>query len=271
MTVSASNTAANPAASDLPTLSHYQIRAQLGEGGFGDVYEAWDSKLRRSVAIKRMKHVPNAPTSLLKEARLAASLQHAAFVKIFAIEEDGDSTAIVMELVPGTTLRVWGHGQPQQPGQVLELIRQVADAMQEAHAAGLTHGDLKPSNLILEPGGKLRILDFGLATQTDSQATASVSQLDPQGTIAYMAPELMLGTLANAKSDIYALGVICYELLNGSRPHAHLSGLALAAAHMQASSDGWDYPATLPTPVIQLIRAMTASKPELDQDYQPAA
>jgi tetratricopeptide (TPR) repeat protein len=165
--------------------------------------------------------------------------------------------------VPGTTLRVWGHGQPQQPAQVLELIRQVADAMQEAHAAGLTHGDLKPSNLILEPGGKLRILDFGLATQTDSQATASVSQLDPQGTIAYMAPELMLGTLANAKSDIYALGVICYELLNGSRPHAHLSGLALAAAHMQASSDGWDYPATLPTPVIQLIRAMTASKPEL--------
>ncbi|WP_295751870.1 serine/threonine-protein kinase [Undibacterium sp.] len=266
MTVSASDSAtvANPpAASDLPTLSHYQIRAQLGEGGFGDVYEAWDSKLRRSVAIKRMKHVPNAPTSLLKEARLAASLQHAAFVKIFAIEEDGDSTAIVMELVPGITLRVWGHGQPQQPAQVLELIRQVADAMQEAHAAGLTHGDLKPSNLILEPSGKVRILDFGLATQTDSQATASVSQLDPQGTIAYMAPELMLGTLANAKSDIYALGVICYELLNGSRPHAHLSGLALAAAHMQASSDGWDYPASLPTPVIQLIRAMTASKPEL--------
>ncbi|AZP11629.1 protein kinase domain-containing protein [Undibacterium parvum] len=266
MTVSASDSAtvANPAAaSDLPTLSHYQIRAQLGEGGFGDVYEAWDSKLRRSVAIKRMKHVPNAPTSLLKEARLAASLQHAAFVKIFAIEEDGDSTAIVMELVPGITLRVWGHGQPQEVAQVLELIRQVADAMQEAHAAGLTHGDLKPSNLILEPGGKLRILDFGLATQTDSQATASVSQLDPQGTIAYMAPELMLGTLANAKSDIYALGVICYELLNGSRPHAHLSGLALAAAHMQASSDGWDYPANLPTPVIQLIRSMTASKPEL--------
>lgn len=253
---------AAPAASALATLSHYQIRAQLGEGGFGDVYEAWDSKLRRSVAIKRMKHIANAPTSLLKEARLAASLQHAAFVKIFAIEEDGDSTAIVMELVPGITLRVWGHGQPQQPAQVLELIRQIAAAMQEAHAAGLIHGDLKPSNLILEPSGKVRILDFGLASQADSQATASLSQLDPQGTIAYMAPELMLGTLAHTKSDIYALGVICYELINGSRPHAHLSGLALAAAHMQANSDGWDYPADLPAPVIQLIRAMTASKPE---------
>lgn len=260
---SVSSTAvAAPAAPVLPTLSHYQIRAQLGEGGFGDVYEAWDSKLCRSVAIKRMKHLAHAPTSLLKEARLAASLQHAAFVKIFAIEEDGDSTAIVMELVPGITLKQWGQGQPQEASKVLELVRQIAAAMQEAHAAGLTHGDLKPSNLILEPSGKVRILDFGLASQADSQATASVSQLDPQGTIAYMAPELMLGTLAHAKSDIYALGVICYELINGSRPHAHLSGLALAAAHMQANSDGWDYPADLPAPVIQLIRAMTASKPE---------
>lgn len=265
MTVSNHESASGTAtpAPALPALSHYQIRAQLGEGGFGAVYEAWDSKLCRSVAIKRLKHLEsaNAQAALLKEARLAASLQHAAFVKIHAIEEDGEGTAIVMELVPGPTLKQWGQGQPQAPSKVLELIRQIADAMQAAHAAGLIHGDLKPSNLILEPGGRVRILDFGLASQADPQATASLSELDPQGTIAYMAPELMLGTLPNPQTDLYALGAILYELVNGSRPHAHLSGLALAAAHMQASSDGWNYPADLPAPVIQLIRSMTASKP----------
>lgn len=250
------------------SLNHYQIRRRLGEGGFGEVYEAWDSKLHRPVAIKRLKLAADLPASadLLREARLAASLQHPAFVHIYAIEEDGDSQSIVMELVPGITLKAWmAAHSPSEAGYqatVLGLVRQIAVAMQEAHTRGLIHGDLKPSNLIVEPSGKLRILDFGLARQTDAQATTSVSQLDPQGTIAYMAPERMTGAKASVQSDMYALGTILYEMLTGARPHAELSGLSLAAAMMQSSSDAWDYPETLTSALTKLVRSMTAKQPE---------
>ena len=250
------------------SLNHYQIRRRLGEGGFGEVYEAWDSKLHRPVAIKRLKLAADLPASadLLREARLAASLQHPAFVNIHAIEEDQGSQSIVMELVPGLTVKEWMQAHPiDEAGYqqtVLEFVRQIAEAMQEAHATGLIHGDLKPSNLIIEPSGKVRILDFGLAQKADAQATTSVSQLDPQGTIAYMAPERMTGAKASVHSDMYALGTILYELLTGARPYAGLSGLSLAAAMMQSSSDAWDYPDTLAPALTKLIRAMTAKQPE---------
>jgi len=252
------------APNNLFTLSHYQIRRCLGEGGFGEVFEAWDTKLCRSVAIKRLKNILAAvhPDSLMKEARLAASLQHTAFVKIYAIEEDDNSQAIVMELVPGITLKQWIQNQPQDHTKALSLALQIAEAMQEAHASGLIHGDLKPSNLIIEPSGKLRILDFGLASKGDSHATTSMLQLDPQGTIAYMAPERLLGNFPSTQSDIYALGAILYELLCGARPFANLTGLALAAAHMQSTSDSWSYAETIAQPLIKLIRSMTARMPE---------
>jgi eukaryotic-like serine/threonine-protein kinase len=244
--------------------SHYQIRSRLGEGGFGEVYEAWDTKLCRSVAIKRLKNALNTQRSesLIKEARLAASLQHTAFVKIHSIEEYENSQSIVMELVPGITLKQWIQTQPQDQLKALEVVRQIAEAMQEAHASGLIHGDLKPSNLIIEPSGKVRILDFGLAIKGDIQATTSLLQLDPQGTIAYMAPERLLGAQPSLQSDIYALGAILFELLAGARPFASLTGLALAAAHMQSTSDSWNYPESISPPIIKLIRGMTARQPE---------
>ena len=262
--ITGENTTLFDAPNTLFTLSHYQIRRRLGEGGFGEVFEAWDTRLCRRVAIKRLKNILAAvhPDSLIKEARLAASLQHTAFVKIYAIEEDDNSQAIVMELVPGITLKQWIQNQPQDHTKALSLALQIAEAMQEAHASRLIHGDLKPSNLIIEPSGKLRILDFGLASKGDNHATTSMLQLDPQGTIAYMAPERLLGNLPSAQSDIYALGVILYELLCGARPFASLTGLALAAAHMQSTSDSWNYPETIAQPLIKLIRSMTARQPE---------
>lgn len=255
------------------SLRHYEFKKRLGEGGFGQVHEAWDSKLCRPVAIKQLKAIAGTEgpgstiqtTSLLKEARLAASLKHPAFVKIFAIEEEDNSQSIVMELVPGLTLKQLLQQQPQQPlpeQQAINIISQVAEAMQEAHASGLIHGDLKPSNLMVEPDGKVRILDFGLASQTDAQATTSMSQLDPQGTIAYMAPERMMGNPAGVQSDIYALGVILYETLTGQRPFANASGLALAAALMQSNSDTWEFPAGCKPELIRLVLAMTARQTE---------
>ncbi|MFA9276043.1 MAG: protein kinase [Candidatus Aquirickettsiella gammari] len=242
-------------------LLHYQLGKSLGEGGFGHVYQAWDAKLHRQVAIKYLKNV--APgVDLMKEARLAASLQHAAFVKVHALEQAGDSQAIVMELVPGRTLRQVLDTQTPSISHVIDIVLQVAQAMQEAHAAGLVHGDLKPSNLMQEPSGVVRILDFGLAIQADRDATTSLVQSDPQGTIAYMAPEVLTGASLRPSSDIYALGVILYELLTGARPFANLSGLALAAAVIQSNSDQWPWPDHLPQILRQLVRAMTARQIE---------
>jgi eukaryotic-like serine/threonine-protein kinase len=243
--------------------AHYAFRARLGEGGHGEVYEAWDAKLQRSVAIKRVKHdALAAGADLVHEARMAASLHHPAFVKVHAIEETDDGQFIVMELIPGRTLKqVLAGGKPAL-ADALVWTRQVAEAMQDAHASGLVHGDLKPSNLMLEPGGKVRILDFGLALRQDMLATTTVTQSEPQGTIAYMAPERLLGALPDACGDIYSLGTMLYEMAVGVRPFSTLNGLALAAAHIQSSSDSWDYPDSLDTALIALIRAMTARQPD---------
>jgi len=241
-------------------MQHYQLRRCLGEGGFGEVFEAWDSRLCRTVAIKRMKHgIARARADLLHEARMAASLQHPAFVRIHALEDDGGAPSIVMELVPGLTLKEWAAAHTPGEQAALDVVRQVADAMQEAHASGLVHGDLKPSNLIVEPSGTVRILDFGLAIQGDSQTTTSLGQCGPLGTIAYMAPERLLGAVPDRSGDIYALGVMLYELCHGTRPFSHLTGLPLAASLTQTTSQQWAYAAALSPTTVQLIQAMTAT------------
>jgi serine/threonine-protein kinase len=254
---------ARPASVFPDAPAHYAFRARLGEGGHGEVYEAWDARLQRGVAIKRVKQdAIAAGADLMHEARMAASLHHPAFVKVHAIEEVGASQFIVMELVPGRTLKqVLADGKPDL-ATAFDWIRQVAEAMQDAHASGLVHGDLKPSNLMIEPSGKVRILDFGLALRQDMLETTTVTQSAPQGTIAYMAPERLLGALPDARGDVYSLGVILYELVVGSRPFSALNGLALAAAQVQSTSDSWNYPDHLDTPSIALIRSMTARLPE---------
>lgn len=249
---------------------HYEFRARLGEGGFGEVYEAWDARLHRSVAIKTLRHGGSAGTDLVREARLAASLRHPAFVKVHAVEDDASGQFIVMELVHGRTLKQILQAGPVPLATALDRVGQVADAMRDAHASGLVHGDIKPSNLMVEDDGRVRILDFGLALRHDALATETVSlgtttsadQADPQGTIAYMAPERLQGATPDPRADVYALGVILYELACGNRPFAGLHGLALAAALVQTSSDGWDYPDNLDTRLIALIRAMTARQAE---------
>ena len=249
---------------------HYELRCRLGEGGFGEVYEAWDTRLQRSVAIKTIRRGGPDGADLVREARLAASLRHAAFVKMHAAGEHAGRQFIVMELVHGRTLKQILQAGAVALADTLDWAGQVAAAMRAAHASGLVHGDIKPSNLMVEDDGRVRILDFGLALRQDALATetvalgstASSSGTDPQGTIAYMAPERLLGAAPDARSDVYALGVLLYELACGNRPFATLHGLALAAAQLQTSSDGWDYPDSLDTRLIALIRAMTARQPE---------
>jgi eukaryotic-like serine/threonine-protein kinase len=240
------------------------VRGSLGEGGFGQVFEAWDSKLRRKVALKRLKDVGTTTVGpdLIREARLAASLRHPAYVQIYAVEEDSDGQTIVMELIDGLTLKQALATGPLAGPVAVDVVRQVAEAMEEAHVQGLVHGDLKPSNIMLERSGKVRILDFGLAAHMNVDATTSSVGSDPQGTIAYMAPELLSGARASVRSDIYALGVVLFELLTGQRPFRELNGLALAAAAVQSSSLSWDFPADLDLSLVRIIQTMTARQPE---------
>lgn len=244
-------------------LGHYKLLRVLGEGGFGQVVEAYDTRLQRSVAIKRLKpHLLSArPADLLDEARLAASLRHHAFVRIFSIDGDTSQLSIIMEFVDGHTLRDMMADGPLPLPRVLSIVGQVAQAMAEAHAAKLIHGDLKPSNLMLDAAGAVRILDFGLARRIDPDATEVAPVDQSPGTVAYLAPELMLGASPGVQSDIYALGVVMFELLTGARPFAHLSGLSLAAAHIQSSSALWEFPPATDPAVAALVRAMTARDP----------
>lgn len=246
-----------------PSTERYHLGKLLGHGGFGDVHEAWDPALQRSVAIKRLKPdlVSNQPDNLLHEARLAASLRHPAFIQIYALDNDGHSQSIVMELVSGQTLRQLLSTTKLSRDQILDIVCQLADAMTQAHAAGLVHGDIKPANLMIEPSGQLRIMDFGLARKIDPLATESGDVLQTQGTIAYLAPEILAGKHPNMLSDIYAAGVLMYEMMHGERPFAHLHGLALAAAQIQSSCAQWQFAADADPEMVALVRAMCAPDP----------
>jgi len=245
------------------STERYRLGKLLGHGGFGDVHEAWDPALQRTVAIKRLKPdlVRDQPDNLLKEARLAASLRHPAFIQIYSLEDDGNSKSIVMELVGGKTLHQLLSTTRLTRDQILDIVSQLADAMAQAHAAGLIHGDLKPANLMIEPSGQLRIMDFGLARKIDPLATESGDVFQTQGTIAYLAPEILNGKHPSALSDIYAVGVLMYEMMHGERPYAHLHGLALAAAHVQSTCEHWFFDPKASEDMVELVRAMCAADP----------
>lgn len=248
-----------------PSTERYRLGKLLGNGGFGDVHEAWDPALQRTVAIKRLKPdlVRDQPDNLLQEARLAASLRHPAFIQIYSLEDDGHSKSIVMELVGGKTLHQLLSTTKLSRDQILDIVCQLADAMEQAHAAGLIHGDLKPANLMIEPSGQLRIMDFGLARKIDPLATESGDVLQTQGTIAYLAPEILNGKHPSTLSDIYAVGVLMYEMMHGERPFAHLHGLALAAAQVQSSCSQWTFAPDTDQDMVTLVRAICAPEPAM--------
>lgn len=244
--------------------TRYQIGRQLGEGGYGQVFEAWDRVLSRMVAFKRLRHpAHNGAADLAAEARCAGLPRHRAFVPVLALAGSGSDRALVMELVQGCTLRSMLQRRVHGVGMrtSLAIAAQVAGAMAQLHAVGLVHGDLKPSNLMLERRGKVRILDLGLARRF-MPLTAEVTGLaEPRGSLAYLAPECLLGHPPRPAADIYALGVVLYEMLVGRRPFSGLHGVALATARLQTASASWPWPGRSDAAVVTLVRAMTVSDP----------
>jgi len=210
-------------------LGHYEIVAPIGAGGMGEVYNARDTKLDREVAIKvlppALAQDPERLSRFEREAKVLASLNHPNIAQIYGIEESSTHRALVMELVPGETLK-----GPLPLPDALRVAGQIAHALQAAHDKGIVHRDLKPANIIITPQGVVKVLDFGLAKLTESAAPSADPANSPtltmratqagmvMGTAAYMAPEQARGQHdVGRRADIWAFGVVLYEMLTGQQ------------------------------------------------------
>jgi non-specific serine/threonine protein kinase len=217
------------------TVSHYRIVRQLGAGGMGVVYEAEDTRLRRNVALKFLSSELAQDGPMLerfeREARAASALNHPGICTVHAIEQHEGQSFIVMELVEGEPLSARLGGKPMEIGQVLDLGIQIADALESAHGKGIVHRDLKPMNMMVTPRGQVKILDFGLAKfeRPDSPTAATVSPTSPPqgrdmtvagsvfGTVHYMSPEQARGLPVDARTDLFSLGAVLYQMATGDR------------------------------------------------------
>src|SRR5262245_17717374 len=209
-------------------ISHYTVVRRLGRGGMGEVYEAIDLDLGRSVALKFVATELGADGDALKrlerEARAAAALQHPHIATLYAFERDGGKSFIAMELMSGGSVRDRIAAGRLPIGQGLAIARDTAAALAHAHRRGIVHRDVKPENLMFSEGGIVKLMDFGLARATmASRMTLTRSAL---GTAAYMPPEATRGG-AEAPGDVFALGVTLYEMLAGQLPFAGHTPLAL--------------------------------------------
>src|ERR1700687_360402 len=208
-------------------LGPYEILAPIGKGGMGEVYKARDTKLDREVAIKvlpaALAQDPERLARFEREAKVLASLNHPNIATIHGVEEVSGVRALVLELVPGQTLK-----GPVPLDEALRLAAQTADALGAAHEKGITHRDLKPANVMITPEGMVKVLDFGLAAVAPASDVASASAGDSPtltmratqagmilGTAAYMSPEQARGQSADRRSDIWAFGVLLYEMFTG--------------------------------------------------------
>lgn len=218
--------------SGLTLNARYRVDADLGQGGMGAVYRAFDLALNRPVALKMLNAQglgTEGRARLLAEARAAAQLNHPNIVAIYDVGETDKSPFIVMELVEGQTLRAY---PPVSLDETLSIARQICSALDHAHTAGIIHRDLKPENVILTKAQTAKLADFGLARTIDSPQLTEEGAL--VGTFAYLAPELIQGQPATVQSDLYALGVMLYELIAHRPPFAGDTLMAVLSQHLTA-------------------------------------
>jgi serine/threonine protein kinase len=224
------------------SLSHYRIVSQIGAGGMGEVFLAEDLSLGRSVALKllppEMQQDELARRRFLREARLAAALNHPNICSIYEVGEVGGTDFIAMEYVEGRTLKERLAAGRLALKEALQLAVEIADALEEAHGQGIVHRDLKPANIMLGPRGRVKVMDFGLAKLV-KDAEKALSEEDTLtvltragstlGTLAYMSPEQLRGEAVDARSDLFSFGIVLYEMLAGVHPFRESSPMDIAA------------------------------------------
>ena len=254
-------------------LAHYRLEARLGGGGMGTVYRAYDTRLHRQVALKVLlpEHFaePNGKQRLIHEARAAAALNHPNIVTVYEIGSDRDVDFIAMEYVEGASLARLIPPQGLPVKCALQYAVEIADGLVQAHAAGLVHRDLKPANIMVTTQGRVKLLDFGLARRlrlTDAAASTWTMGNQVVGTPAYMSPEQAQGNPLDARTDLWSLGAVIYEMLVGRRAFAadDLPATLFAIVHTPPPDLAGDLPRGLQKIVYQAL----AKKPE--DRYQSA-
>src|SRR5712692_1728928 len=209
-------------------LGPYKIEAPIGVGGMGEVYRATDTRLNRDVAVKILSSgltaEPGAKQRFEREAHTASALSDPHICTIYDVGEDEGRQFLVMELLEGQTLKQYIGGRALTVEQVLKLGMQISGALQTAHGKGIIHRDLKPANIFVTERGEIKVLDFGLAKllpHTEQDATLSLALTEPLavlGTLPYMAPEQLRGEDTDARTDIWGLGTVLYEMATSQRP-----------------------------------------------------
>ena len=237
----------------------YRLEAELGRGGMGLVYRATDTLLDRPVAVKVLSaSALGTPgrARLLHEARAAAQLNHPHIVKVYDAGEDEGQTFIVMELLEGEPLN---PREPPPLQELLDIMRQVCSALEHAHEHGVIHRDLKPENILVTAAGHATLTDFGLARSRSARLTTEGSIL---GTVFYLAPEQALGRDVDGRADLYALGVLLYELLAGRLPFSADDPLAVISQHLYAPPvPPRTYNPAIPRPLEALILRLLGKQP----------
>ena len=228
------------------TISHYRIVSEIGAGGMGVVYKAEDLRLGRFAALKFLSPLlmrdGDAKRRLFDEARAASALDHANVCTIYDIEETPDGQVfIAMAYCEGETLKQRLERGPLPPSEAARIALQVARGLARAHHSGIVHRDVKPANIMVTADGEAKLLDFGIAKLSTGDMTQSASTL---GTIAYMAPEQVQSRTVDDRSDVWALGVVLYEMLAGHRPFRGAGDYELLQAIVEGRAA--PLPSTLP-------------------------
>jgi eukaryotic-like serine/threonine-protein kinase len=206
------------------TIAHYNLLEKIGEGGLGGVYRARDTKAGRTVALKLLAPIDDevARQALLDDARAAATLSHPNIATLWDVGDEDGVYYLAYEFVAGITLKQEIGGRPVHARRAVELAVQVADALADAHGRGLIHGDVRPDTIAVTQKGSAKLLDFGMARWTRGGAARRLAArapatLDPSALpiVAYLSPEQALGGLVDARTDVFSLGAVLYEMLTG--------------------------------------------------------
>ncbi len=211
-------------------LNRFLIERRIGSGGFGVVYEAWDGRLERTVAVKAIESHGEAGRRVLREAQAAARLNHPGIVTLYEMGEEDGNALLVTELVDGPTLAELSARGTLSDREIGEIGADLCEALDHAHTRGVVHRDVKPQNVLVGADGEPRakLMDFGVARLSD--ATALTAPGDVVGTLAYMSPEQAEGRAAGPAADVYALALTLYECWSGDNPNRRATPAATARA-----------------------------------------